>query len=217
MSNINDNESINKLYAYKFSNYLDLMKISGCSEEEINDKLEKAKLFKNLSLNEKAKIVSDDYHFLKSFTEGIELRNDSGSLYKGLNEEITRIVICDMASINNLTILPKDYLEEVNSDTVKLSKIKDRVALDINDIIKDNKKLFFTGNGEEFHNEMKKRFNSDEELQEFSDIVDESVFGIDLLTNQKLSDEKEIENEKKYKEIINNMSNKKEIKIGKTY
>lgn len=202
-------KGINKIYADKFFNYLGTMKIAGCSTEDIIKKYICAQEFKTLTVEEKAKIVVDDNSILKHLTKGVVLGEGEDTLYEGINEELTNAIVCDMASIYPNTKLSKKQQDEIDSDQVQLIEIKDRVSYDIKENMPDVNKMYFNGQGEEFNNRMNKLFDSPEKVQLFSKIVDESVTGIDKSTGREITNEKKQQNEKLYKELMNEVRQNK--------
>lgn len=126
-------------------------------------------------------LIFDEVLFLNVFTSSISgtrgIVYDAGEskLYEGINQSLTYSLINTMA-------LYKGKCETFNypivmepDENVTLFQVKDSVTLDMIDIFKDNLyKMYFTGNGENFHRNMKKIFSEDE-LVELSNIVDESI------------------------------------------
>lgn len=171
-------DNINERFVNKYSDYIDLMKIAGCSEEEIKDKQRIVFLFGFLGDEQKNKIISNDLNFLRFFsTGGIEDKDSDISLFKGINEQIAKSIVCTMSSISDETVFTDEMEKELNEPTT-LMKVKDMVSKDMSDIFPDIKSLFFNGNYKEFNNRMKKIYSEDE-IQSLSDIVDSSVYNKD--------------------------------------
>lgn len=168
-------ENLNLLFVSKYSNYIDLMKVAGLSEEEIESKTDSVKIFGMFNDEQKSRVVSSDLNFINFLCKGgIEDRENDTSLYKGINEQIAKSIISVMSSIDNNTVLPKDMEKEID-EVPTLMKIKDMVSKDMSDMFPDIKKLFFNGNYKEFNNRMNRIYSS-EEIENLNDIVDSSVY-----------------------------------------
>ena len=201
-------EGINKLFVNKYSDYIDLMKIAGCTEEEIEKKKEAASIFNMFKIDQKARIVANDLNFLNFFTGGgLEDRETDIPLYRGINEQVAKSVIAIMSSINNNTVLPDDMKKEIEGPAT-LIKIKDMISKDMSDIFPDIKRLFFNGNSKEFNRRMNMIY-SVEEIDNLNDIVDSSIYKKDEsglyqymdLIEKGLNKSKEIDYNKKNKQL----------------
>ena len=175
-SNLNI-ENINKIFVDKYADYLELMKIAGCSNEEIETKSACLIEYNKLLLEDRAKIIKDDMSFLDFFTSGgiVSIDDDGRKLYDGINKEVAHSIVCTMSSMKPNVELPKEYDEELNGP-VSLPNVKDMVSQDMSLLFPDMKKLFLLGEKEKFHRRMTKVFNNSNEIEEFSDAVDLSVF-----------------------------------------
>lgn len=175
----NDNlniEELEKIFFDKYEGYLELMRVAGCSDEELDTKNYCKSVFNNLSTTEKKQVILNDLNFLNFFTSGgIVMVDDSGRrLYSGINKEIAHYIMCTMSSMKQNVELPEEYKKEIE-EPIKLYTVKDQVSFDMVEIFPDMKKMFFLGQKEVFHNRMSKLFSDSSELEKFSDIVDESV------------------------------------------
>lgn len=168
-------EKVNKIFVDKFVDYLDLMKVAGCTDEELSDKSRIMVEFSDLSVEEKVSVIKDDMTFLDFFTDGgiVNVDDTKGMLYYGINKGIANSIVCTMSSIKSSTMFSPEYEEELEKP-ISLPKIKDMIGKDISLIIPDSKQLFFKGDKNGFHNRMT-RIMSSEEIEEFSDLVDASV------------------------------------------
>lgn len=169
-------EKLNRIFVDKYADYLDLMRVAGCTEEELISTSKCVKEYKTLTKEKKAQIIKDDMSFLDFFTSGgIVMVDDSGRrLYSGINKEIAHSVMCTMSSIKPNVEFPEEYKKELDEST-KLPTVKDMISYDMTNIFPDMKKLFFLGKKEEFHSRMSKVFRESSELERFSDIIDDSV------------------------------------------
>lgn len=175
----NDNlniEELEKIFLDKYEGYLELMRVAGCSDEELDTKKYCKSEFNNLSTTEKKQVILNDLNFLNFFTSGgIVMVDDSGRrLYSGINKEIAHYIMCTMSSMKQNVELPEEYKKEIE-EPIKLYTVKDQVSFDMVEIFPDMKKMFFLGQKEDFHNRMSELFSDSSEIEEFSDIVDESV------------------------------------------
>lgn len=170
-------EKLNRIFVDKYADYLDLMRISGCTEEEVAATANCVKAYNALPNEKKAKVVKDDMSFLDFFTSGgIVMVDESGSrLYSGINREIAHSVMCTMSSMKQNVEFPDEFKSRLEEPTT-LPTIKDMVNFDMSKIFPDMKKMFFLGQKEEFHNRMSKVFRESSELERFSNIIDASVF-----------------------------------------
>lgn len=178
-------EDSNFLFADKYWDYLDLMKQANCTPEELKTKSKCLIEYANLPVIEKANVVKNDMTFLDFFTNGgVVCSDDSGrKLYGGINREITHAVMATMSSLKANVELPKEYIDEIEGPDT-LPTVKDRVSYDMSQLFPDMKKLFFLGESEEFHKRMTKVFNDSEDIERFSDIVDDSVYRKDESRNR---------------------------------
>lgn len=183
---------IERIFVNKYSDYREMMKLVGSSEEKINAKLSVVNDYKNKSLFQKADIIVDDISFLNNFTNGLVLNDGDTRLYEGINQEIAHSVACDMTSMSPYAVLPKKYQDEIDSDTVRLMEIKDKVNSDICELIPDTKRMYLEADAEGFHNCVSKIYDS-EQIQLLSDLIDESV--IHGVVNQ--------DSMRRYDELIN--------------
>ena len=175
----NDNlniEKLNKIFVDKYADYLELMRVAGCSDEELDSKKYCIYEYDNLSVNEKAQVIRNDFNFLDFFTSGgIVNTDDSGKrLYDGINREVAHSVVCTMSSIKSNVEFPKEYVDEIDAQDT-LPNIRDMVSDDMSALFPDMKKMFFLGQKEEFHNKMTRVFNDEKDIELFSDLVDASV------------------------------------------
>lgn len=175
----NDNlniEKLNKIFVDKYADYLELMRVAGCSDEELDSKKSCVYEYENLSTTEKAQVIRNDINFLDFFTSGGIVNNDESGkrLYEGINREVAHSVICTMSSIKSNVDFPKEYEEEIEAKET-LPNIRDMVSGDMSTLFPDMKKMFFLGKKEEFHNKMTRVFNDSKDIELFSDLVDASV------------------------------------------
>ena len=179
MGNDNSNlkEKLNKIFVDKYTDYLELMRVAGCTEEEVATKASCLIEFDGLTESERARVVKDDMSFLDFFTyNGVVSTDGSGrKLYSGLNKEVAHSVMCTMSSMKANVEFPKEYESELNGP-VTLPNIRDMVSSDMSMIFPDMKKMFLLGQKEVFHDRMSKVFRESKELETFSDIIDASVY-----------------------------------------
>ena len=182
-------ENSNFLFTDKYWDYLDLMKKADCSSEELQMKSKCLIEYSKLPVMEKANVVKNDMTFLEFFTGGgVVCSDESGrKLYNGINREITHAVMATMSSIKQNVELPSEYLDEIEGPET-LPTVKDRVSYDMSQVFPDIKKMFFLGKSEEFHKRMTKIFDDSEDIERFSDIVDDSVYRKDESRNREYQD-----------------------------